>query len=435
MQTWARFKKTGAGAYTTGIADAIIEKYPNFPIDDTFWPIGIAEGLIRINGDLRTNTQITNSHRYYLILRVNEKIKSVPNEKNGYTATWTDSTPASDGNTLLPVTLDLTEFSTDLWDLREIVYPQGTNQSNMRDFFGNISTESLLNTRFNNQSNNPTSTTYRDHYYRITGAGFTISQASAEGKFLNPNSLIRDDGNGNITYELRPGEILAHIGTTGYWTHFDTLESAVDTQVAFTFKPDPIDGGINNQSANESELINLFPGIGGKSATSYTSSDATNQLRYMQYRNENYEILPTSTGIQNRFPGIRMINPNTTTTYTKPDGNTEPVKTNLQNATNSLSVYTFTNTTEIRELCCPPLDTSPPFDSSEVGLSTTTSNPNMNIDGLINIRSFSANHPTDRILSIVTAQNSDLPVTEKLELLFGNDKYKLLIGNNPPTTL
>ena len=435
MQTWARFKKTGAGAYTTGIADAIIEKYPNFPIDDTFWPIGIAEGLIRINGDLRTNTQITDSHRYYLILRVNEKIKSVPNEKNGYTATWTDSTPASDGNTLLPVTLDLTEFSTDLWDLREIVYPQGTNQSDMRRFFGNISTESILNTRFTNQFNNPTNIQFRNHYYRITGAGFTISQASAEGKFLNPNSLIRDDGNGNITYELRPGEILAHIGDTGYWTHFDTLESAVDTQVAFTFKPDPIDGGVNNQSANESELINLFPGIGGKSATSYTSSDATNQLRYMQYRNENYEILPTSTGIQNRFPGIRMINPNTTTTYTKPDGSTEPVKTNLQNAINSLSVYTFTNTTEIRELCCPPLDTSPPFDSSEVGLSTTTSNPNMNIDGLINIRSFSANHPTDRILSIVTAQNSDLPVTEKLELLFGNDKYKLLIGDNPPTTL
>ena len=63
MQTWARFKKTGAGAYTTGIANAIIEKYPSFPIDDTFWPIGIVEGLVRVNGDLRTNTEITNSHR------------------------------------------------------------------------------------------------------------------------------------------------------------------------------------------------------------------------------------------------------------------------------------------------------------------------------------------------------------------------------------
>ena len=435
MQTWARFKKTGAGAYTTGIANAIIEKYPSFPIDDTFWPIGIVEGLVRVNGDLRTNTEITNSHKYYHIVRVNEQIKSVPNAQNGYTATWTDSTTASDGNTLLPVTLDLTEFSADLWDLREIVYPQGSKQSDMRDFFTSISSESSLNSRFTNQFSNRTSSTYSDHYYRITGAGFTISQASAEGKFLNPNSLVRDDGNGNITYELRPGEILAHIGTTGYWTHFDTLESAVDTQVAFTFKPDPIDGAINNQSANESELINLFPGVGGKSATFNNLGDESEQLRFMQYRDKVYEILPNPTSIENRFTGIRMINPNSQSTYTRPDGTTVPVETNLQNSTNALSVYTFTSTTDLKELCCPPLDTSPPFDSSEIGLSTTQSNPDMNIDGLVNIRSFSGNHPIDKILSIVTATNSDLPVTEKIEVLFGNEKYKLLIGDSVPGTL
>lgn len=436
MQVWARFKKTGAGAYTTGIANAIIEKYPSFPIDDTFWPIGIAEALVRVNGDLRTNTEITNSHKYYFIVRVNEQIKSVPNAQNGYTATWTDSTTASDGNTLLPVTLDLTEFSTDLWDLREIVYPQGTNQNNMRDFFTSLSSESQLNSQYTNMFNNRTNSAYRDHYYRIIGAnGFTISQTSAEDKFLNPNSLIRDDGNGNITYELRPGEILAHIGDTGYWTHFDTLESAVDTQVAFTFKPDPIDGGINNQSANESELINLFPGVGGKSATFNNLGSEDQQLRFMQYRDKVYEILPNPTVIENRFTGIRMINPNTQSTYTRPDGTTVSVETNLQNSTNSLSVYAFTSTTDLKELCCPPLDTSPPFDSSEIGLSTTQSNPDMNIDGLVNIRSFSGNHPIDKILSIVTATNSDLPVTEKIELLFGNEKYKLLIGDSIPGTL
>ena len=37
MQVWTRFKKTGAGAYTTGIANAIIEKISIIPIDDTFW--------------------------------------------------------------------------------------------------------------------------------------------------------------------------------------------------------------------------------------------------------------------------------------------------------------------------------------------------------------------------------------------------------------
>lgn len=435
MQVWAKFKKTGAGGYTTGIADAITEKYPSFPIDDTFWPIGIAEAVIRVNGDLRTNTVINNSHKYYFIVRINEKLKSVPNAQNGYTAIWTDSTTATDGTTLLPVTLDLTEFSTDKWDLREIVYTQGTDQNNMRDFFGNINSETLLNTSFANQSNNPTSATYRDHYYRITGNGFVISQTSAEGKFLNPNSLIRDDGNGNITYELKPGEILVHIGTTGYWTHFDTLESAVDTQVAFTYKPDPIDGLITNQSANESELINLFPGVGGKSATFNNLGNANEQPNYMQYRNQVYEILPNPTVIENRFTGIRMINPNTTTTYTTPLGDTESVKTNLLNATNALSVYTFTNTTEIKELCCPPLDTSPPFDSSEIGLSTTTLYPDIIIDGKVNIRSFSANHPTNKIRQIINATTSDLPVDEKLEILFGDTKYKLLIGNTIPANL
>lgn len=433
MQVWARFKKTGAGAYTTGIATAITEKYPSFPIDDTFWPIGIAEALVRVNGDLITNTEITNSHKYYFIVRVNEKIKSVPNAQNGYTATWTDSTTASDGSTLLPVTLDLTEFSTDKWDLREIVYTQGTDQNDMRDFLTGISSSTGLTSGFNNQFNNRTSSAYRDHYWRITSSNaITIDQTSAEDKFLNPNSLIRDDGNGNITYELRPGEILAHIGTTGYWTHFDTLESAVDTQVAFTYKPNPIDGAVSSQSANETDLINLFPGVGGRSVTFNNLGDKELQPRFMQYRNQIYEILPNPTVIENRFSGIRMINPNTTTTYTAPDGEPETVKSNLQNTTNALSVYTFTNTTDIRELCCPPLDTSPPFDSSEIGLSTTTSYPDMIIDGSVNIRSFSANHPTDKILPINTATTADLEVNEKLELLFGNTKYKLLIGDNIP---
>ena len=182
-------------------------------------------------------------------------------------------------------------------------------------------------------------------------------------------------------------------------------------------------------------MINLFPGVGGKSATFNNLGDESEQLRFMQYRDKVYEILPNPGSIENRFTGIRMINPNSQSTYTRPDGTTVPVETNLQNSTNALSVYTFTSTTDLKELCCPPLDTSPPFDSSEIGLSTTQSNPDMNIDGLVNIRSFSGNHPIDRILSIVTATNSDLPVTEKIELLFGNEKYKLLIGDSIPGTL
>jgi hypothetical protein len=129
-----------------------------------------------------------------------------------------------------------------------------------------------------------------------------------------------------------------------------------------------------------------------------------------------------------------MINPNRTEVDVTQPSTTNNVFTNLQNTTNALSVYTFSNTRTNRELCCPPLDTSPPFDSSSIGLSTTTANPDLYVDGLINVRSISAIHPEDKIYPIpVTIANTDLPVDQKLPVVFGGIKYDLLIGNSIPT--
>ena len=71
----------------------------------------------------------------------------------------------------------------------------------------------------------------------------------------------------------------------------------------------------------------------------------------MQYRDKVYDSSNPGS-IENRFTGIGMINPNSQSTYTRPDGTTVPV-VNLQNSTNALSVYTFTSTTDLKELCCP----------------------------------------------------------------------------------
>ena len=105
----------------------------------------------------------------------------------------------------------------------------------------------------------------------------------------------------------------------------------------------------------------------------------------------------------------------------------------LQNSVNRLSVFTFANTTDNRELCCPPLDTSPPFDSSAIGLATTVNEPNMSIGGLVNVRGIAANHPEEKIHNIPSGfSNNTLSVDKKLEIVFGGLKYDLLIADTKP---
>ena len=136
--------------------------------------------------------------------------------------------------------------------------------------------------------------------------------------------------------------------------------------------------------------------------------------------------------VENAFDGhVKLINVN---------ANTSSLVDNiLQNGTNKLSVFTFANTTDNRELCCPPLDTSPPFDSSPIGLSTTVLEPDMSIDGLVNVRSINGNHPDDKIHPITltsTPYNSttinNAGVNKKFQVMFNGVKYDILLANSNP---
>ena len=411
----------------TEVGTAILEQYPNFPVNN-YMPIGVVCGMIRVNGDWWANNQITNSEKYYYIVRINDEISSSPATSTGLTFNWTDSTTASDNSTLVPVKINLQEYPSSAFNITSYATPTNDVLDNMLPFGGNISNNATFTTAWNNGS--PTN----ERIWKIT-SDVTISGATASNRLTNPTNIVQDDNAGNITYVLKENTYLRSY--KNFFIHFNTFDSAVDDRSLFAFYPDTITETIGNSvlSSDDSELINLFPGSTRNidTPTTINNSSSGEQYRFMQYRKTLHEILPYNVDMESSLPGLRMINPNSTTTYTISDGNTQTVKTNLQNATNALSVYTFTNTTEIKELCCPPLDTSPPFDSSVIGLSTTTTYPDMIIDGNVNIRSFSANHPTNKILPIINATTSQLPVNEKLEILFGNTKYKLLIGNTIPT--
>ena len=102
-------------------------------------------------------------------------------------------------------------------------------------------------------------------------------------------------------------------------------------------------------------------------------------------------------------------------------------------------MFTFANTTDNRELCCPPLDTSPPFDSSPIGLSTTALEPDMSIDGLVNVRSINGTHPDEKIHPITltsTPYNSttinSAPVNKKFQVMFNGVKYDMFLSDTNP---
>jgi len=412
----------------TEVGTAILEQYPNFPVNN-YMPIGVVCGMIRVNGDWWANTQIANSEKYYYIVRINDEISSSPATSTGLTFNWTDSVKASDNSTDVPVRINLQEYPSSAFNITSYATPTNDDLSDMLPFGGNISNNATFTTAWNNGS--PTN----DRIWKIT-SDVSVSAATASSRLTNPTNIVQDI-EGTITYVLKANTYLRSY--KDFFIHFNSFDSVVDDRSLFAYYPDTITETIGSSvlSIDDTELINLFPGNTRNidTPTTIENSSSTTQYRFMQYRKTLHEILPYNIEMESSLPGLRMINPNTTTTYTTFEGDSKSVKPNLQNATNALSVYTFTNTTDLKELCCPPLDTSPPFDSSEIGLSTTTTYPDMSINGVVNIRSFSANHPPDQILPIINTTTDQLPVDEKLEILFGNTKYKLLIGNTVPTNL
>jgi hypothetical protein len=228
---------------------------------------------------------------------------------------------------------------------------------------------------------------------------------------------------------LPQGSYFKTLSTTGLLVWFSNFEDLQHTHSLYSYPFEVTQQTPPNQlpqSRIANNAITIYPQDGPVRITS--NNWQTDQFRYLHYRRKQYEILPTPTFIEERFPGLRVINQNQQTIN---------VTSFLANTTNKLSVFAFANTTDNKELCCLPLDTSPPFDSSPIGLSTTTNEPDMSIAGLVNVRSITATHPTSKIYNIPStingqAPNTQLPVNKKLGIVFGGIEYDLLIGDSKP---
>ena len=70
--------------------------------------------------------------------------------------------------------------------------------------------------------------------------------------------------------------------------------------------------------------------------------------------------------------------------------------------------FTVTSSGGDRQLCCPPTDTSPPFNPTEEGLNTTATEPNLKLnDGNIKFDSFIANIDTNKITTYSSTDKSN----------------------------
>ena len=322
--------------------------------------------------------------------------------------------------------LDFTKFPSSAWNVQFLAFP--TRQDQYYTNGGNISALSTITSYYNSFAS------YRDRFFEIT-ADITLT-ATELAYFLNPTSFAPQVG---TTYVLPTGSYIFFSGKAGdkivWFSKFDDFQgdySCYSLHPTHVHTTSP--GNLSTSSENNlgdlknQNLISLQPQDGP--AFEVLPQGSTNPLdmpfRYLHYRRKQYELLPLHYNFQQTFNALRLINPRVLDSYTN-------VEKTLQNSVNKLSVYTFANDTDNKELCCPPLDTSPPFDSSPIGLGTTLNEPDMSIGGLVNVRSITAIHPAEKIHNIPSGfSNSVLDVDKKLEIVFGGATYDLLIADSKP---
>jgi len=444
---------------------ALLEQgFDNFPFDD-YTPIGTIEGICRINKEPWTGDGTFGDTKYYLIVRVNENHM-----------VWGETEVLQDGSTERYKTLNLQEYESTLFNMTDWAI---SNDWNTMFPTGNVTTPNLANGYFVSTlselrqlfeaANSAGAVGFEDRIFQIT-SDITITPTSSFSfepvggvvlNILDFDMFYDVTGSGNapekafarnvagsetaVEYVLPQGSIIRIFGNSAQFLWYASADQIQHTSSLYTYPPQSGDGVEEYWTLTPTEAIqsaiNNFPtkqlnttSTNGLNWSGVNPSTNGNQYRFLHYRSNIYEVLPTPDWASQRFPGLRLINPTApATVFVSPD--TIPIATELQNTTNKLSVYTYAATASNRELCCPPLDTSPPFDSSPIGLSTTSLNPDMYIDGLVNVRSISANHPPEKFYSTVGLSNDTLPVTDKLELLFGNTKYKLLMGDTNPGDL
>jgi len=367
------------------------------------------------NFNVTDNSTITifNSH-YYFIVRMNNSWQSLY-----------DFDTTNDG-IQVGKRLDFTEFSSSQLNFRYTAYP--TNQDQYYANAGNINALSTLQTRWTQFQ----AGSYQNQFFEIT-APITLTSTEV-AYFLNPTSFAPLVG---TTYIIPQGSYIRADVNSNQFVWFASFEDFQGDLSVYSIHPErPWSsnsgtslGDLGNTRKTQS-LISIQPQDGPAGSVLPVGSSTYNEMpfRYLHYRRKQYEILPVPAVFQDEFPGARFINP-----FPGAIQAGEEVENYLQNSTNKLSVYTFANGLDNKELCCPPLDTSPPFDSSPIGLGTTNSEPDMWIGGLVNVRSISANHPDSKIHNIPSGQSTtSLPVDKKLEIVFGGVSYDLLISDSKP---
>jgi len=398
----------------TDIGTALINQgHANLTSD--YIPIGFIEAIIMIDGDIWNGTTISdpNQLKAHFIIRLANRWQS-----------YTDFDVFADGGQRGKI-VDFTKFPSSDFNLEYFGFaPDQSLMLGLAISNLDVSTGAILDSAYTNYVNNINDLNYIDKIHRIT-TDITLT-STQRAYFQNPDSFSRFNETTQLTeYVLPQGSYFKTLSTTGLLVWFSNFEDLQHTHSLYSYPFEVTPTTPPNQlpqSRIANNAINIYPQDGPVRITS--NNWQTDQFRYLHYRRKQYEILPTPTFIEERFPGLRVINQNEQTTN---------VNSFLANTTNKLSVFTFANTIENKELCCPPLDTSPPFDSSSIGLATTSTEPNMNIGGLINVRSISANHPKNKIHNIPSGQSpTSLPVDKKLEIVFGGVKYDLLIADTKP---
>jgi hypothetical protein len=479
---YAKLTGTGVGAQLAELG------HPNFPLN-TYVPIAHIEAMVRIKGeiwdgtndkiktattgfsgsvanfssfnvtlsnidDLESGSYVYVNGRYCTVIAINTSTKvvtlrnesgatrtfSVPN--NGtltfgnqvyyFIARLSDSWQSlydfdtTDDGIQVGKRLDFTKFASSDWNVQFLAFP--TRQDQYYTNGSNINALSTITSYYNSFAS------YRDRFFEIT-ADITLT-ATELAYFLNPTSFAPLTG---TTYVLPIGSYIFFSGKAGdkivWFSKFDDFQgdySCYSLHPTYTHTTSP--GNLSTSSENNlgdlknQNLISLQPQDGP--AFEVLPQGSTDPLdmpfRYLHYRRKQYELLPLHYNFENTFKALRLLNPRVLDSYTN-------VENTLQNSVNKLSVFTFANDTENRELCCPPLDTSPPFDSSPIGLSTTSNEPDMSIGGLVNVRSITATHPQSKIHNIPSGfSNSSLDVDKKLEIVFGGATYDLLIADTKP---
>ena len=366
--------------------------------------------IARIIGFIKVRRGANYEYRY--IARVNPKAY-----------TWVDTENDANGNPLSKQ-IDWTKFNTSDYWVQKWSHKDGGSRITAGSNIGDKSTLTTF------QSNWAASSSIEERYRKITSA-ISLTSAEASNNFHNPNSIPVSGANRQLPANSFVRRALINgVRKLIYFNEFSEFQGAYS--VYGKHYTGTTDNGLtvtnnfgNNDNQKTHTIINMQDqAFSDAKRTSNLASE--DPFEFLQFRSKIYELCVGNSEVEAIIPFVRFINPFGTGTG---------VQTRIQNTMNPLTVYTFANTTTNRELCCPPLDTSPPFDSSAIGLSTTINEPDMSVAGGLNVRVITARHPVADIYEIPgNITTSQLNVNKKLRIDFSGTKYDLLIGDSIPFT-